>query len=322
MEDNKLNEHYESLLDDNGFIPVEHSERFCSAGKCWKLSPKVGDGYYWIYSQQDLFDIKIHDFSYHEDFFLDYISPECLSITLYDSISGEELNPYRRLCAGCIKTFVGGNKPYKALIHKKIPIRSVGIEITPAYYENYLKKRFPNEYTHPLSAFMEIDQTMDFPAMSKLLHEVRNYRGTGISADLFYEGKVSEALSLVLQEQERLSSHRIKQLSEQDILHLENVTAYINDHYAFDLPLDRLSKIACMGSTKLKTTFKQFHGCTITEYIQQRRMSQAEHLLINTDFTMGQIAKMIGYSTSSRFAELFKKNTGILPVEYRKISRQ
>ena len=48
-------------------------------------------------------------------------------------------------------------------------------------------------------------------------------------------------------------------------------------------------------------------------------MSQAEHLLIDTDFTMGQIAQMIGYTTSSRFAELFKKSTGLLPNEYRKI---
>ena len=39
-------------------------------------------------------------------------------------------------------------------------------------------------------------------------------------------------------------------------------------------------------------------------------MSQEEHLLINTDFTMGQIAQMIGYTTSSRFAELLKKSTG------------
>ena len=51
-------------------------------------------------------------------------------------------------------------------------------------------------------------------------------------------------------------------------------------------------------------------------------MGQAEHLLIDTDFTMGQIAQMIGYSTSSRFAELFKKNTGLLPIEYRRLARE
>ena len=37
---------------------------------------------------------------------------------------------------------------------------------------------------------------------------------------------------------------------------------------------------------------------------------------------MGQIAQMIGCTTSSRFAELFKKSTGLLPVEYQKLARQ
>ena len=98
-----------------------------------------------------------------------------------------------------------------------------------------------------------------------------------------------------------------------------NVVSYIADHYAFDLPLERLANIACMSATKLKSCFKRQFGCSVTQYIQGRRMSQAEHLLIGTDFTMGQIAQMIGYTTSSRFAELFKKSTGILPIEYRKI---
>ena len=53
-----------------------------------------------------------------------------------------------------------------------------------------------------------------------------------------------------------------------------------------------------------------------------RFMSQAEHLLIDTDFTMGQIAQMIGYTTSSRFAELFKKSTGILLIKYRRMVRE
>lgn len=77
-----------------------------------------------------------------------------------------------------------------------------------------------------------------------------------------------------------------------------------------------------MSGTKLKSCFKRQFGCSITQYIQGRRMSQAEHLLIDTDLTMGQIARMIGYTTSSRFAELFKKSTGILPIEYRRLARR
>lgn len=313
---------YQPLMHKHNFIQVENAAQFNSAGMCWKLSPEIGEGYYWIYAQKDLYDIKIHDFFFHEDSFMEFELPACLSITQYESISGEELSPYRRLTAGCIKTFVGGYEPYKVLIHQKIPIRSIGIEIMPAYYEDYLKKQYPGDYANPLSAFQQIDQVTDFPKMARLLHEVKTYRGDGIAANLFYEGKIAEAVSLVLESEQTYARQKEKHLSCQDIAALENVTAYLNDHYAFDIPLERLAKIACMGTTKLKTSFKQLHNCTITEYIQQRRMGQAEHLLAKTDLTIGQIAQTVGYSTSSRFAELFRKSTGILPGDYRELARK
>ena len=125
---------YAPLLAEHGFIRDSDNQQYGALGICWKLSPEVGEGTYWTYGQKDLYDIKIHNFSFHKDFMLECSLPECLSITQYDSISGEELSPYRRLSAGCIKTFIGGYAPYKALIHKNIPIRSVGIEIAPAYF--------------------------------------------------------------------------------------------------------------------------------------------------------------------------------------------
>lgn len=120
----------------------------------------------------------------------------------------------------------------------------------------------------------------------------------------------------------RYTGPQARPLSAEDVESLQNVVSYIADHYAFDIPLERLASIACMSGTKLKSCFKRQFGCSITQYIQGRRMSQAEHLLIDTDLTMGQIARMIGYTTSSRFAELFKKSTGILPIEYRRLARR
>ena len=164
-----IDKFYTPLLTGHGFIRDPDNQQYGDLGICWKLSPEVGEGTYWTYGQKDLYDIKIHNFSFHEDFMLEFSLPECLSITRYDSISGEELSPYRRLSAGCIKTFIGGYTPYKALIHKNIPIRSIGIEIAPAYYEDYLKKLYPEAQINPVDAFRKIDQTSDFPEMSRLL---------------------------------------------------------------------------------------------------------------------------------------------------------
>ena len=277
---------YAPLLAEHGFIRDSDNQQYGALGICWKLSPEVGEGTYWTYGQKDLYDIKIHNFSFHKDFMLECSLPECLSITQYDSISGEELSPYRRLSAGCIKTFIGGYAPYKALIHKNIPIRS------------------------------------DFPAMSRLLTEIKDYRGEGIAAKLFYEGKVAEAVSMVVEYQKKHPDKPVHKLSQQDIESIQTVASYLSDHYAFDIPLERLTQIACMGTTKLKSCFKKYYDCTITEYIQQRRMSQAEYLLAYTELTVGQVAQTVGYSTSSRFAELFRKSTGLLPLEYRKTAQR
>ena len=205
----------------------------------------------------------------HEDFMLEFSLPECLSITRYDSISGEELSPYRRLSAGCIKTFIGGYTPYKALIHKNIPIRSIGIEIAPAYYEDYLKKLYPEAQINPVDAFRKIDQTSDFPEMSRLLTEIKDYRGEGIAAKLFYEGKVAEAVSMVVEYQKKHPEKTAHKLSQQDIASVQTVASYLSDHYASDIPLERLTQIACMGTTKLKTCFKKYYDCTIAENLFQ-----------------------------------------------------
>ena len=320
MKSDIVTDYYHPLLEQNSFRPIPCPDKFSPAGRCWEIAPTVGGGYYWVYGKQDLFDIKIHDFYFHADQCLDMAIPECISIQRYDSISGEELTPYRRLSAGDIQTIVGGKPRCRALIHKRIPIHAVGIEILPAYYEDFLKKQYPDIYFDPPAAFQSVDQATDFPAMSKLLFEVENYRGEGAAAALFYEAKVTEAIALVVDAWKRQS--QVRPLSAEDVESLQNVISYIADHYAFDIPLERLASIACMSESKLKSCFKRQLGCSVTQYIQGRRMNQAEHLLIHTDFTMGQIAQMIGYTTSSRFAELFKKSTGLLPIEYRRLAKR
>ena len=208
------------------------------------------------------------------------------------------------------------------LVVKNIPIRSIGIEITPAYYEDYLQRLYPEAQINPVEAFQKIDQTSYFPEISRLLTEIKNYRGEGVAAKLFYEGKVAEAVSMVVEYQKKHPEKITQKLSRQDIESIQTVASYLGDHYASDISLERLTQIACMGTTKLKSCFKKYYDCTITEYIQQRRMSQAEYLLAYTDLSVGQIAQTIGYSTSSRFAELFRKSTGLLPMEYRKMAQK
>ena len=67
--------------------------------------------------------------------------------------------------------------------------------------------------------------------MSRLLSELQNYRGDGIAAKLFYESKVTEALSLVVEYQKKRPAAPSK-LSQSDLERIQTVAAYLSDHYA------------------------------------------------------------------------------------------
>ena len=316
-----MEEMNQDLLSQSGFSLMPETDRFRPMGQCWKMSPEIGHGQFWTYSEQELFDIKIHDFRFNEDFPIDFTVPGYLSITYYSSVSGEQLTPYRRLSAGCIQCFMGGDAPYKILMHKHIPIRSVGIGISPTYYQEYLRTKYPAEYVNPYFAFEQFDQEQEFPELVFLLKQIENYRGEGISAKLFYEGKVAEIIALIVERQKTFPENtKETKLPPRDIKLIDNAVSYINDHYSRKIPLERLSQIACMGTTKFKTSFKLLYGCTVSHYVQQRRLSHAECLLADTDLTVDQIAKCVGYSTSSHLARLFQQSTGLTPLEYRKMA--
>ena len=54
----------------------------------------------------------------------------------------------------------------------------------------------------------------------------------------------------------RQGDKKERPLSAEDICGIENAISYINDHYAFNIPLERLASIACMSVSKFKTCFK------------------------------------------------------------------
>lgn len=313
---------YRSELFKNGFREELSKGSYAPIGTLYSVPEKLGKGVYWVYAQKGLYDIKIHDFYFYEDSFFSFEMPEgCLGVCYYDSISGEEISPYRRLTAGCVKSLIGGCEPCKTLVHKNIPVRTIDIEITPSYYEKYLKETFPDECVDVHDAFCNIALTDRFPNMVHLLRQILNYHGDGIAAKLFYEAKVAEAISLIMEHNKKRKALPVK-ISGTDVRALENVAAYINDHFNCDIPIDQLSRIACMGRTKLKLAFKGIYDCAITEYIQQRRLSHAETLLSRTDFTVEQVAAAIGYHNAGRFANMFQKSTGLYPSEYRKMAQK
>lgn len=83
------------------------------------------------------------------------------------------------------------------------------------------------------------------------------------------------------------------------------------------LSLKTLSAALNISGSYLSTIFKKETGQTLTEYINNRRISHAMHLLSTTRLQVQTIAQHCGIVDVHYFSKVFKKITGQTPKEYR-----
>jgi AraC-like DNA-binding protein len=73
-----------------------------------------------------------------------------------------------------------------------------------------------------------------------------------------------------------------------------------------------------MSRSSFHDHFKRQFGMSFNEFIQEKRIEEAQHLLINTDKTCTEISAALEFSDASHFTKLFKKKTGHLPRFFRR----
>ncbi len=97
---------------------------------------------------------------------------------------------------------------------------------------------------------------------------------------------------------------------------------YIDTHYQENITLDQLAEVCHVSKYHLAHAFTEEYGISPINYLISKRISEAEHLLKTTDFSLSLISNTTGFSSSSYFAQIFRKQKGMSPTEYRKLSRQ
>lgn len=102
--------------------------------------------------------------------------------------------------------------------------------------------------------------------------------------------------------------------NEKLILELKN---YLNEHYSEPIVLDDLGKHFYKSPAYLCSLFSKTAGKTIFEYITIIRMENAKKLLRSTNLKISEICILAGYSNHKYFNQVFKKNVGKTPGQYR-----
>ena len=115
-----------------------------------------------------------------------------------------------------------------------------------------------------------------------------------------------------LPESVRLTADHQKQRPLQDALQ------YIELHFKEHIEQKELAKRCGMTPFRFSRLFKQTYGIGFLEFVQNKRMEEAEALLHNSAMPITSIAYAVGFQDPSYFTRTFKQRFGCSPSDYRR----
>jgi len=95
------------------------------------------------------------------------------------------------------------------------------------------------------------------------------------------------------------------------------VLDYIDQHIDESLRLDELAEKANLSGYQLDQRIRTLFGLSTAQYITQKRIELACHLLERSKESIGFIALDCGYSDQSAFTRQFRQSVGITPGAFR-----
>lgn len=99
---------------------------------------------------------------------------------------------------------------------------------------------------------------------------------------------------------------------------LKDMISFIHAHYKEKISLEDICNSGGVGKTMGTSIFNMYVNKTPGEFLKDYRVQKSIQLLQETDLTITEICFETGFSSSSYFAETFKKAMNLSPLEFRK----
>jgi len=144
-----------------------------------------------------------------------------------------------------------------------------------------------------------------------LLHLVEKYtnRELAILASKFF------VLDIDRNTQSPFSIFKGQKIHEDE--EIKKIQEFIETHYADKISVDELCKQFALGRRTFERRFKKATNNSVVEYMQRVKIEAAKKQLETGRKTVNEVMFEVGYNDTKAFRELFKKITGLSPLDYR-----
>lgn len=98
---------------------------------------------------------------------------------------------------------------------------------------------------------------------------------------------------------------------------IKQAQEFIENNFQDKITVDQLASIFAIGRRNLERRFKKATANTVVEYIQRVKMEAAKKDLETSRKNINEVMYDVGYSDTKAFRTIFKKITGLSPIQYR-----
>lgn len=212
-------------------------------------------------------------------------------------------------------------QPWDVLLVKHHTIHKAAIELTQPYERyilyispNYMQRCLPGagvgdcfEGTERLLRLSPAQQAQ----LKRLLEEIQTELKTPYPD--------SEALCRVLLLRVLLLLRRVNPAERSAITYddkMRPALSYINEHLSQPISVDDLARLSFLSRSHFMRLFKERMGCTVHNYIRQKRLDQAAQL-ISQGVAAGQAAAESGFPDYSVFLRAFRQTYHTTPAQWK-----
>ena len=100
--------------------------------------------------------------------------------------------------------------------------------------------------------------------------------------------------------------------------HIQKSIEYISENINKPITVKDICNSVNISKSVLYKSFQKHLNVSPNQYINQKKIDKAKELISTTEMTIKEIADFLGFSNTTYFYKLFKKVTGITPIQYKK----
>lgn len=92
---------------------------------------------------------------------------------------------------------------------------------------------------------------------------------------------------------------------------------YIDSHLYEKISLQNLADETGNSTVYISSRFKKELGMTLSDYVLERKIEEAKHLLLFTDYSFQEISTLLNFTSQSHFTQRFKQVCKQTPKQFR-----